>query len=390
MTTYDVIFVGGGIMACATAYHLLKADATLRIAIVEKDPSYEKSSTVLSDGNIRIQFNVKENILISQYGFKMLANFAEEMAVGDTKPNIHFRGNGNLFLVDDANLDHTLEGMRLQQSYGGDVEWWDAEEVGEHYPFMDTSTFVGGTFGAQDGTMDPHAVLQGYKNKAIDLGAIYIVGEVVNVDVEHNQVQGVTLADSQVLSGKFVVNSAGAWGTAIAQKLGVMLPVAPVMRHVFHFEGKLFSKDVLPMLVFPTGLYVHHESANHFMVGKSLPVDKEGFDFTFNRNLFSEYIWEELVHFIPEFEYLKLLNGWTGLYAVNTFDGNAILGESPQLKGFILANGFSGHGFQQCHAVGAYLRDVILGQQPELDLSVFSQQRILDNKPIYENAHKIV
>ena len=121
-----------------------------------------------------------------------------------------------------------------------------------------------------------------------------------------------------------------------------------------------------------------------------MPVDQKGFDFTFKRQLFTEYIWEELVHFVPEFEHLKLLDGWAGLYAVNTFDGNAILGESPECNGFILANGFSGHGFQQCHAVGAYLRDIILGREPELDLSRFSPQRILDGKPAYENAHKIV
>lgn len=390
MANYDVIFVGGGIMACATAYHLLKANPNLQIAMIEKDPSYEKSSTVLSDGNIRIQFNVKENILISQYGFKMLSRFGEDMAVHDEKPNIMFRQEGNLFLVDEANREAAQEGMHLQQSFGAQVEWLEAAQVQERYPFLDPETFTGGTFSSGDGTMDPNAVLQGYKNKAIDLGSKYIVGEVVSIKVADQQVQGVTLSDGQILNSKFVVNSAGAWGTAIAQKVGINLPVEPIMRHVFHFESKLTLDYVLPLLVFPTGLYIHHENANHFLVGKSLPVDKKGFDFTFNRQLFTDYLWEELLHFIPEFEHLKLLDGWTGLYAVNTFDGNAILGEWPELKGFILANGFSGHGFQQCHAVGAYLRDIILGQVPELDLAVFSPERILTGKPVRENAHKIV
>ena len=56
----------------------------------------------------------------------------------------------------------------------------------------------------------------------------------------------------------------------------------------------------------------------------------------------------------------------------------------------MLANGFSGHGFQQCHAVGRYLAELILGQTPALDLSIFSPQRILDNKPVFESQHKLV
>jgi glycine/D-amino acid oxidase-like deaminating enzyme len=60
------------------------------------------------------------------------------------------------------------------------------------------------------------------------------------------------------------------------------------------------------------------------------------------------------------------------------------------LQGLYLANGFSGHGFQQCHAVGRYLADLILGQTPALDLSVFSPNRILENRPVYEGESRLV
>ncbi|MCK6630711.1 MAG: FAD-binding oxidoreductase, partial [Anaerolineae bacterium] len=76
------------------------------------------------------------------------------------------------------------------------------------------------------------------------------------------------------------------------------------------------------------------------------------------RHRFEDLLWPELVEFIPAFDRLKVVRGWTGLYEVNTFDGNAILGEWPELSGFFLANGFSGHGFQQCHAVGRYLAEL--------------------------------
>ncbi len=389
-TAYDVIFAGGGVMGCAIAYELLKRDPALKVAIIEKDPSYKQSSTVLSDGNIRVQFNLRENILISLYGLQAISRFAEEMAVGDEKPAVMFRRQGNLFLVDESRRGPALAGMELQRSLGGLVEWLEADQVQARYPFIDPQNIAGGTFGASDGTMDPYAVLKAYKDKAVHLGAAYIAAEAASINTANGQVQGVTLTDGRTLSGKYIVNSAGAWGVELARNIGIDLPIEPTMRHVFHIEAPVSSETPLPLIVFPTGLYLHHEHENHFVCGKSLPVDHKGFDFTFKRNLFTEYFWEEMAHFMPEFERLKVIDGWTGLYAVNTFDGNAILGEWPELKGFIVVGGFSGHGFQQCFAVGSYLADVILERNPELDLSIFSPARILNNQPVYENAHKLV
>jgi hypothetical protein len=50
-----------------------------------------------------------------------------------------------------------------------------------------------------------------------------------------------------------------------------------------------------------------------------------------------------------------MVRGWAGLYEVNRLDSNAILGPWPELEGFYLINGFSGHGLQQSPAAGRYL-----------------------------------
>lgn len=388
--TYDVICAGGGVMGCATAYHLLKLDPTLKVAIIERDPTYAKSSTVLSDGNMRIQFNLRENIEISLFGYKALATFGEDMAVGDKQPDVQFKREGNLFLSDEANREAAQAGMRLQQSYGCEVDWLDAAAVAARYPFIDPATIAGGTFSPHDGTMDPYSVLIAYKDKSIDLGAEYIIGDVAAINAAAGRVTGVTLADGTTLNARYVFNSAGAWGVQLAKGLGIDLPIAPTMRHVFHLEAPVSSATILPLIVFPNGLYIHHENGNHFLVGKSTPADAVSFDFNFNKALFNDYFWEDLAHYMPSFERLKLIDGWVGLYDVNTFDHNALLGEYPDVRGLMLAIGFSGHGFQQCHAVGAYLADVMLERPPRLDLSAFSPSRLLRGEPIFENAHKLV
>jgi glycine/D-amino acid oxidase-like deaminating enzyme len=387
---FDVIMAGGGVMGCATAYYLLKKDPKIRVAIIEKDPTYEFNSTVLSDANIRLQFNVKENIQISQYGLEVLQTFAEDMAVEDDKPDVAFRQQGNLFLADEAGKEGALKGLETQQSLGCAVEWLTPSQIKERFPLYGVDQLAGGTFGSQDGTMDAYAVLMAYKKKAVALGAEFIVGEVVEVLKAEGQVTGVRLASGEELSAPFVVNSAGAWAQKLARTAGVELPIDPVKRQVFVLETNVETDVTYPLTVLPSGLYLIQEHGNVFMTGKILSDDPIGFEFSWNRDVFIEHLWPELFEYIPAFDQLKIASGWGGLYAVNTFDGNAILGEWPQLKGFMLANGFSGHGFQQCHAVGRYLAELILGQTPSLDLSVFSPLRILDNKPVFESEHKLV
>ena len=52
--TYDIVIVGGGIMGCSTAYHLMSLDDRLKVAVVEMDPTYTRASTTLSWANVRI------------------------------------------------------------------------------------------------------------------------------------------------------------------------------------------------------------------------------------------------------------------------------------------------------------------------------------------------
>jgi glycine/D-amino acid oxidase-like deaminating enzyme len=389
-TKFDVIMAGGGLMGCATAYYLLQADPTMKVAIVEMDPEYLHNSTVLSDGNTRLQFNLKENILISLYGLEKLKTFSEDMRVGDWQPEIDFRQEGNLFLVDEESMENAKAGLALQQRLNCEVSWLEPPEINTRFPLFDETKFAGGTFGRLDGTMDPQAVLMAFKRKAVALGATFIEAEVAEVLQAAGKVSGVKLTNDTRLTAKYVVNSAGAWGTKLARTAGIELPIDPVMRQVFVLQTTTSPQEIYPLTVFPSGLYLIQEHGGQFMCGKSFDDDPIGFDFTWNHDRFNEYMWPELVEFIPSFDQLKIHSGWSGLYAVNRFDGNVILGEWPGLEGFILVNGFSGHGFQQCHAVGRYLAETLRGVDVFLDLSIFSPIRILDNKPVFEGHGKLV
>ena len=383
---YDVIIIGGGIMGSASAYYLMKTDHTLKVAVIERDLTYAKASTTLSMANTRIQFSLEQNIAISQYALKTLEQFEDTMAVEGERPKIYYRREGNLFLVDDAGRRGAEKALALQQSLGCRADWWSPEKIMRHYPLYETKGLAGGTFGPDDGHFDAYAVLMAYKAKAKSMGAVYINDEVQKIRKQHGRVTGVRTVPGSTLTAGCVVNCAGAWAAKVAQTAGANLPVIPVKRQVFTLDTAVKPQGPLPLTVLPSGLYFRTETGGVILLGKSMAEDPSGYEFSWDDKRFMEILWPELAEFVPAFDRLKLVRGWAGLYAVNTLDGNAILGEWPEIRGLFLANGFSGHGLQQAPAVGRYLSELILKRSHSLDLTIFSPIRILENRPLSENG----
>ena len=378
-------------MGWATAYHLLRLEPDLEVVVVERDPSLRYSSSLLSDGNVRIQFNLEENVAISRFAMETLETFSDNFSLGEFVPDPQMRKQGNLFLVDEAGRDDALLGLATQQDMGCDSEWLDKSVVEARFPALVSDGLVGGTYGPSDGSVDPNAVIEGYRRNAIAEGARATEAKVISVTTRHDRVTGVALADGSSLDSDFVVVCAGAWSPRLLETVGVAIPVEPVMRTVYVVAGDVVGGDSLPSVFLPSGVYVLPENDGTYLIAWSTDDDPVGFDFTpAPRSKFYEVIWPELASSLPAFDRLEVIRSWAGLYAQNRLDANAIIGEWPGMKGLFQATGFSGHGFQQCHAVGRHLAELIGESEPSLDLSRLGPQRILDNQPLLEHAGRII
>ena len=73
---------------------------------------------------------------------------------------------------------------------------------------------------------------------------------------------------------------------------------------------------------------------------------------------FVEDVARRLSHRLPAMEGAMFVKGWSGLYTV-TPDWNMILDKSPDVEGFYLAVGGSGHSFKISPAIGLCMAELI-------------------------------
>lgn len=382
---YDVLIVGGGVMGSSIAYNLMNDEFDGTVAVFEKDPTYEFSSTTLSVGGVRRQFSTEVNIRVSQYGIQFYEKFDETMGVDGEGAHAEFKQPGYLFLANDRNWPLIRQLHEFQTKLGVEVELVSPEEVLRIVPHLDTKDLVGASFSPQDGYLDPYGTLQGYVKKAKSLGVRYISEEVTRILKDGNRITGVMTRKGDTYTGAMVVNTAGPWAAEVGRMAGVELPIDPVRRMLYVFQpGEVFDYD-LPLVIDVTGLYFRHETGRIILTGKSIMDEPPGFNFAVDKSFFTEEMWPILADRVPVFDRLKLIRGWAGLYAINQLDSNALLGKHPDIKGFYMAIGFSGHGFQQAPAVGKGLSELIrLDRYETVDLSPLNYERVLTGKLVME------
>jgi len=129
----------------------------------------------------------------------------------------------------------------------------------------------------------------------------------------------------------------------------------------------------IPLTVdFTTGFYFHREGPG-LLIGMADRAQQPGFDAPTDP-AWLEHVTEVAARRAPSFLELGVAHGWKGYYEV-TPDHNGLVGEVADVRRFLYATGFSGHGFMQSPAVGEIVRDLVLGREPFVDVSPLSAER---------------
>ncbi|MEZ5753565.1 MAG: FAD-binding oxidoreductase [Paracoccaceae bacterium] len=396
---YDVVIVGGAVIGSSVAYFLAANPAfDGSILVVERDPTYARASTSLSSSSIRTQFSNPVNVRISQFGSAFIRDFATRMQVrGEAPPDLNFHEGGYLFLARTPAQEVTLrENHTVQRDCGADVVLWDRDELSHAFPHLRVDDIRLASYGRSgEGWFSNTGLMNGFKAKARELGAEYVTDEVMAIGRSGDSVTSVTLRSGEVIAAGTIVNASGPRAALTARMAGLDIPVEPRKRTLFVIdcatspEGSAsVNGGRLPLMIDPTGVFCRPEG-RFFLTGAPPAEDPavDWDDFEPRWEEFETLIWPALAERSPAFEAIKVVNQWAGHYDFNTLDHNLIVGRHPEVRNFIFANGFSGHGLQQGPATGRGVSELITyGAFRSLDLSEVGYERVVENRPFLEKA----
>lgn len=382
----DVAIIGGGAIGAAVAYYLKLMSPSLDVKVIERDPTYGLASTPRASGGVRRLFSLPENIELSKYSIPFFETFRETMAVNGEMAEIGFKKGGYIFVVPPSACDMLKANYETELSLGCNVVWLEPDGIKHKFPSMYVGDLGAAVHSPDDGWLDPHSVLMGFRRKAQSLGASFLAEEVTGMARNGNRVTAATCASGLRVEADHFVNAAGAWAKELCAMLGFYIPVEPLRRFEHYFECEEVIEP-LPYLKDPERLAFRPEGKGY---SGGVPTLKEprGYNFEADHSYFEEVVWPALAHRFPKFERTKCKNTLPGLYDQNDFDGNVIIGPGADgLTNFHLLAGFSGHGLMHAPGCGRAMAELLLkGRYETIDLTRFGWQRILDGTPLPERG----
>ncbi len=382
----DIVVIGGGAIGAAVAYFVRLVDPSTEVLVVERDPSYGLASTLRASGGVRRLFSLPENIELSKYSIGFFEDFADTMAIEGEPADIGLKKNGYLFIVPLAQRDILRSNFETQRTLGCNVAWLEPDSVKDRFPSMNVDDLGAAVLSPDDGWLDPHSLLMGFRSKARSMGAEFIADEVTGLVRQGASVTAAELRSGERIEASHFVNAAGAWAKEICAMVDVQVPIEPLRRYE-HFFVSQEPIEPLPYIKDPERLAFRPEGRG-YTGGVPTLNEPRGYNFEVDYTYFDRVVWPALAHRFPQFERTRCTSTMPGLYDQNDFDGNVIIGPGAGgLGNFHMLSGFSGHGLMHAPGCGRAMAELLLtGGYQTIDLTRFGYQRILDGTPVRETG----
>lgn len=361
---YDIVIIGGGCIGTAVASYLGDSGCC-DVLVLEKEKMLGTGATAKCAGGVRAQFTTPINIQMSHYSIRQFAVLEKEYG-------IQYTPCGYLFVIrTEEQKQRFLKNMEFQRSFGVEVRWVETDTIAELAPNYSLHQVLGGTFGPNDGLIDPSMTVDAFYKRARKhkiefetetpcIGLKTFDGKVTHVITPKGEIACDT-----------VINCAGPQSKLIGEMIDLKIPIEPI-RRILTTTGELkFVTRKFPMVVdVTTGVYMHPEG-NGLLIGYANPEEPPGFDETINEDVLERMLTMalELMPALEEAEIkMKYPGTWGGLYET-TPDHHSIIGYVPGWKNFMIVGGFSGHGLMHCPAAGLAAAEIIVhGRCESFDL----------------------
>ncbi|WEX78944.1 FAD-binding oxidoreductase [Sinorhizobium numidicum] len=411
----DAVVIGGGIVGVFAAYYLARRG--LKVALVEKGRiGAEQSSR--NWGWCRQQNRDARELPMATKSLDLWERFAAESG-----EDAGFRRCGLFYL---SNNDEELAGWARWRDFaltvGVTTHMLDSAEASERGRAT-AAKWKGGVFSPTDGTADPASAAPAVARAIMKLGGtVHQSCAARGIETEGGRLSGV-VTEHGTIRTKTAILAGGAWASSFCRQLGIRFPQASIRSSILAVSpgavglpdalhtaavsvtrrgdggytlaisgrGRVdptlqqlrFSPQFLPMFLRRwrslapgslEGLRSGHESLARWRLDAPTPmermrildpaVDQRTIRLTHSRAL----------ELLPALKNTSITAAWAG-YIDSTPDGVPGIGEIASVPGFILAAGFSGHGFGIGPGAGRLIADIVTGDEPLVDPGPYHPDR---------------
>ena len=367
----SVVIVGGGVVGCSIAYHLVKLGISDVLLLERKQLS---SGTTWHAAGLVGQLRATQNLTqLAKYSTDLYTRLEAE-----TGQATGFKQNGSLSLaVNMERLEELRRGASMARVFGVAVEEIGPKDILAKYPLLNIDDVVGGVFLPKDGQINPSDLTQALAKGARGGGATILENTAVtDILIKNGKVIGVSVGDETVKT-EIVVNCTGMWGRSVGAMTQTPLPLH-ACEHFYvvtePFDG--VTPD-LPVLRDQDNYAYYKEDAGKILLGAFEPNAKPwGMDGIPEEFCFDE-LPSDIEHFMPVLERAmarmpSLMNvgirTWFCGPESFTPDNRYHLGEVPDIKGLFVACGFNSIGIQSAGGVGKVIAEWIHEGHPPMDL----------------------
>jgi glycine/D-amino acid oxidase-like deaminating enzyme len=411
----DVIIIGGGIIGSALAWELAKRQ--IDVLLLEKDTiGFGQSSRAW--GFVRQQRRHPSELPLMKIANQMWPELSAEL-----EADFEWTQHGIMAVADtEERMSYYRDWYEQTREFGIESQLLTTRDIRKLNPDMQ-GAWVGGIYTPGDGHAEPGLATQAFARAAEKLGAQVRTGVTVDgIDVSAGEVRGVR-ANGEYIRCNTVVCAAGTWSSRLARTIGLTLLQRSVRQTVVEVDPRREISQIAtwtPGVAFrqrPGGSvylarpddgdldvdldairnvswfipnYLENRNAFRINIGKTLLKDLPRIRPTSRhwRKQFSESVGVEpepnpaviercrhnFMRLFPHTGNPEMLSSWGGVIDT-TPDALPVMGEAPEIVGFVWATGFSGHGFGIGPAAARALAELIEYGQSEFDLSAFRPDR---------------
>jgi glycine/D-amino acid oxidase-like deaminating enzyme len=418
-THADVVVIGGGIIGAFAAYYMAKRG--MKVALVEKGRvGAEQSSR--NWGWCRQQNRDARELPMATKSLDLWEQFTAE-----TGEVTGFQRCGLLYL---SNSEKELEGWARWGEFARTVDVKTQMLTADEAAQRGRATgkpWKGGVFAPTDGIADPSRAAPAVARAFMRLGGTVHQGCAARgVETEGGRLSAV-VTEKGTIRTKVAVLAGGAWASSFCRQYGIRFPQAAIRQtamsvatggkdipaalhttgvsmtrrvdggYTLAISGRgrvdptpqllRFAPQFLPMFqrrwrnLAPGGLEgvrSGHEGWSRWRLDKPTPMERmRVLDPKVDASVVS-LTYKRAVELVPELRESSVTAAWAG-YVDSTPDGVPGIGEMSSLPGFVLAAGFSGHGFGIGPGAGHLIADIVSGAEPIVDPRPYHPARFLSS-----------